>query len=251
MGQGVSVNTAKRTLDLLEHVGRCDGVTFSEVMEAMEMPKSTAHDYLQTLLMLGYLIESDGKYYLSTKFLELGEQRRRDMAVYKAARPNIRKLARETGEHSTLMIEENGYGVLLDAATGDEAVSLNVRPGQRLPLTTTAPGKAILAHLPDQRIDDILDERGLPVATSNTIIDREDLLDDLETIEQRGYALDLEEQVEGVRSIGVPLVVRGTVVGAIGLGGPVRRFSDERLADEFPELLLEAANVIEVNYMHS
>ncbi|WP_265112069.1 IclR family transcriptional regulator [Halosolutus halophilus] len=251
MGQDVSVNTAKRTLDLLEHVGRYDGVTFSEVMEAMDMPKSTAHDYLQTLLTLGYLIESDGKYHLSTKFLDLGEQRRRDMAIYQAARPNIRKLARETGEHSSLMIEENGRGVLLDTAIGDEAVSLNVRPGQRLPLTTTAPGKAILAHLPDQRIEDILDKHGLPIATPNTIIDREDLFDELDSIEQRGYALDLEEHVEGIRSIGAPIVVRGTVVGAIGLGGPVRRFSDERLADEFPELLLEAANVIEVNYLHS
>lgn len=251
MSHGIRVKTAKKTLELIETIGRLDGATFSEIMEEMGMPKSTVHDYLHTLLELGYIIEEDEQYYLATKFLKLGEKRRRRMKIFQSARPEIRKLAEETGEHASLMIEENGIGILLDTATGEHALQLKVHPGQRLPLSTTAPGKVILAHLPEERVAEILDEHGTPAATPNSITDRETLYDELETIREQGYATAHEERVEGVRSIAVPIICHGTVRGAISVGGPVQRLTDDRMNDELPTLLLETANVIEVNYSHA
>lgn len=251
MTYDVQVKTAKKTLELIEMIGRFDGAGFSDVMDEMGMPKSTAHDYLRTLLELGYIIEEDGEYYLSTRFLELGEKRRRKMAIYQSARPEIDKLAEETGEHASLMIEENGVGVLLATATGEHALQLQVFPGQRLSMSTTAPGKVILAHLSDDRVTAILDEHGTPAATSNSITDRDRLRSELEEIRERGYATDHEERVEGVRSIAAPVVCNGRVRGAISIGGPVQRLTDDRMADELPTMLLETANVVEVNYTHS
>lgn len=251
MTQDVPVKTAKKTLELIEMIGALDGATFADVMNEMSMPKSTAHDYLQTLLELGYIIEDNGQYYLATKFMELGEKRRRRMKIYRSARPQIRKLAEETGEHASLMIEENGLGVLLDTAVGEHALQLEVFPGQRLPLTTTSPGKAILAHLPDEYVETILDEHGTPAPTENSITDRDRLYEELESVRERGYATDHEERIEGVRSIGVPIICGGTVRGAISVGGPVQRLTDDRMADELPTMLLETANVVEVNYTHS
>lgn len=251
MGDDVQVKTAKKTLELIETIGRLNGATFSDVMDEMKMPKSTAHDYLHTLLDLGYIVEDDGKYYLATKFLELGEKRRRKMKIYRSARPEIRKLAEKTGEHASLMIEENGMGVLLDTAVGEHALQLKVFPGQRLPLSTTAPGKVILAYLPDDRVETILDEHGTPAATQNSITDRDMLYDELENIRKQRYATDHEERIEGVRTIAVPIICGNTMRGAISVGGPVQRLTDDRMADELPTMLLETANVIEVNYTHA
>ncbi|MFC6719793.1 IclR family transcriptional regulator [Natrialbaceae archaeon GCM10025810] len=251
MTQDVPVKTAKKTLELIETIDHLNGASFMEVMNEMKMPKSTVHDYLQTLLELGYVIEEGGQYYLGTKFLELGERRRRRMKIYQAAEPEIQKLATETGEHSSLMIEENGIGVLLATATGEHALQLEVYPGQRLPLSTSAPGKAILAHLPEEQVEEILDEHGTPAVTPNSITNREVLYEEFRTIRDRGYATDHGERVEGVRAIAVPIISNGTVHGAVGIGGPVQRLTDDRMADELPTLLLETANVIEVNYKYS
>ena len=251
MPQDVPVKTARKTLELIEMISGANGATFADVMNEMSMPKSTAHDYLQTLLKLGYIIEDDGQYYLATKFMELGEKRRRRMRIYRSARPEIRKLAENTGEHASLMIEENGLGVLLDTAVGEHALQLEVFPGQRLPLTTTAPGKVLLAYLPDEYVESILDERGISAPTQNSITDRDELYEELETIREQRYATDHEERIEGVRTVAVPIICRNTIRGAISVGGPVQRLTDDRMAEELPTMLLETANVIEVNYVHA
>lgn len=251
MAQSVPVKTAQKTLELIETIGRLDGATFADVMNEMSMPKSSAHDYLQTLLELGYIVEEDGQYFLATKFMELGEKRRRRMKIYRSAHPEIQKLAETTGEHASLMIEENGLGVLLDTAVGEHALQLEVFPGQRLPLTTAAPGKAILAYLPDEYVETILDEHGIPAVTESSITGRDELYDELAAIREQGYATDHGERIEGVRSIGVPIICGDTVRGAISIGGPVQRLTDDRIADELPTMLLETANVVEVNYIHS
>lgn len=251
MNESVPVKTAKTTLDFVETVAALDGATFAEITNAVEMPKSTAHDYLQTLLQTGYLVEDDGTYTISTKFLELGESHRQGMKIYQSARPEIEKLAEETGEHSSLMIEENGLGVLMYIATGENALQLDVYAGQRFPLSTTAPGKAILAHLPRERVEAIIDEHGLPAVTTNTITDPDVLFEELETIRERGYSTDLEERVDGVNTVSAPIISQGRIQGAITVGGPAHRITGEVLEEEIPSMLLRTANVIQVNITYS
>lgn len=236
---------------MLEIIDDLQGGTLGEITEAAALPKSTTHDYLQTLRQLGYLIAEDGEYNLSTKFLELGEKRRRRMEIYQPARPEIERLAHETGEHASLLVEENGVGVLLDHEAGDDALRLDLFVGQRYPLPVTAPGKAILAHLSAERTASILDECEIPAATQNTITDRDRLYRELEDIREKGYAVDDEEHVQGVRAVSTPIICRKTVLGAITIGGPVQRLTDDRIADELPTKLRESANIIEVNYVHS
>lgn len=251
MSHSVQVKTAGKTVRILEAIHEIAGGTLGEISEAMAMPKSTTHDYLRTLCQLGYVVEDDGEYALSTKCLELGEKRRRRMKIYRSARPEMERLAEETGEHASLLIEENGAGVLLDYEAGNDALHLDLVVGERYSLPVTAPGKAILAHLSAERTASILDEREIPAATQNTITDRDRLCRELEDIREKKYAVDDEEHIQGVRAVSTPIICRNTVVGAITIRGPVQRLTDERIADELPTKLRESANVIEVNYIHS
>jgi DNA-binding IclR family transcriptional regulator len=155
-------------------------------------------------------------------------------------------LAAETGEVAQFATEEHGRAVYLDKARGEQAVNTASTVGKREYIHCISLGKAMLAHLPEERVEGIVDRHGLPAQTPNTITDRETLFEELETTRERGYAVDDEEKIEGVRCVAAPLTDDG-VVGAISISGPSSRMDGERFREELPRKLLRWANVIEIN----
>jgi len=248
MESDVPIKSAKTTFGVVEALASLGRASLSEIMEKTNMPRSTTHNYLKTLEDLGYVVREQGYYRISTRFLAIGAVARKKMQVFRIAKPEIDTLAEETGEHASLMIEESGLGVLPYISKGEQALDLGVSVGWRMALPTNAPGKAILAYLPEEQVETILDAHGLPAVTAATITDRSELLERLETIRERGYATDFGERVEGVRAVAVPIVVRNRVHGAIAISGPANRMSGSWLGEDLPDLLLQAANVIEVQY---
>jgi DNA-binding IclR family transcriptional regulator len=221
----------------------------SVLASELDRPKSTVHDHLRTLEQLGYVIKEGEEYRPSTKLLELGARSRNQMEIYKQAKEEINSLAEETGEHSSLVVEENGRGVLLHTARGDKAVQVDIHSGMRIRLHTTAPGKAILAYLRRERVEAIIDEHGLPRMTNRTITERAALFENLETIRERGYALDREERIEGMRAAAAPVLSRDDdVLGAVSIYGPTNRIAEMGFEDTLPKQLLRTANIIEINY---
>lgn len=254
--QKAPIKATKRTMQIIEILSRSDGLSISELADELDVPKSTAYDYLQTLRELEYLVHGESGYQLGTKFLELGARRRLQIELFSTAKPELDRLAEETGEHSTLVIEEHGMGVLLHTVMGSSAVEVVAHDGTRSYLHTTAPGKAILANMPPERITEILDEYendGLPSYGSQSITDRGELLEELERTRERGYAVDENEAIDGMRGVGVPLIQRDTedVIGAISIYAPMNRSTKMDFEDDIPELLLQTANVIELNMAYS
>lgn len=252
MSVEVPIKTTTTVFDIIETLVELDGATVSELTDALDRPTSTVHDHLQTLERLGFVVHDNLEYHISARFLELGARRRKNMDLYSVAKPELHHLAEETGEHASVMIEENALGVLLYTAKGDNAVQVDAYSGARAKLHTTAPGKAILAHLPEPRVEEIIDAYGLTAMTRNTITDRNALETELEDIRERGYAVDRQEIFEGMRAIAAPILSQSnSVVGAISIYGPVNRLTDDRFEDDIPQIVLEAANVIEVNLNYS
>ncbi|UPM42703.1 HTH-type transcriptional regulator XacR [Halocatena salina] len=242
------VRTTEKTLALIEQLmehGSC-GVT--ELANGLDMGKSAVHNHLTTLQKHGYVQQSDDEYQLSLKFLEVGGRIRKSMELYQVAEPEVKSLAAETGELANILIEEQGMGVYLMRAKGADAVDLDTYAGLRTRLHTTALGKAILAHLPESRVDEILDQHGLSQKTPKSISTREELFQALGDIRERGYAIDDGERLEGLRCLGAPVrTSSGEVLGAISVSAPASRVSDEDLHGDLPEKVLSAANVIELN----
>jgi len=110
-GQTVgAVNTAFAIIEKLQEEGGC-GVT--EIAEAMSLPKSTVHNYLQTLVKEGYVRNVDGEYRLGFKFLKYGGTVRDRSRIYTYARPKVKELADNIGEMVTLSTREENRGVFL------------------------------------------------------------------------------------------------------------------------------------------
>lgn len=241
------VKSMRTTFRILETLAEQNGAGISELGVRLDVPNSTVHDHLTSLVKLGYVVKRDGSYYLAMEMLRVGNVALLQNELYHSAESEMARLASETNEHVSLAIEEHGKAVLIGTEEGAEAISVPIYNGIRMHMHTAAAGKAILAYLPAERRDEILDEYGLPQITEHTVTDRTELEAELETVRERKYALDDEGRLAGMRSVGVPIVDRHTEIqGALTIYGPTNRVTDELFYDEFPELLLEAGNIVEV-----
>lgn len=242
------VQTTEKTLSLVEELKRRGKCGVTELAGELEMGKSAVHNHLMTLRKHGFVTKEGEEYRLSLKFLDVGGYIRRSMEFYQVAEPEVKALANETGELANLLVEEHGWGVYLMRSKGEQAVNLDTYVGRCTHLHTTALGKAILAHLPEQRVDEIVDRRGLERKTPNSIETRDELFDRLESIRKQTYAIDYGERLEGLRCVAAPVKSsENEVLGAISVAAPAGRVSDDGLTNDLPDRVLSAANVIELN----
>ncbi len=213
------------------------------------MSKSNVYKYFKTLEEDRYIVKDKNKeYQLSLRFLGLGAETRRRYGIYEIAKPQIKELAEESNEMANLLVEEHGRGIFLYRADSSHAVNLDTRAGRDVYLHTTALGKAILADLPEERVDEIIDRYGLPRVTPKTVTNRRALEKELDEIRERGWAYDDEERLKGLRCVaGSILDPNGEVLGAISISGPSSRMNGTRFSEEIPEAILKAKNVIELN----
>lgn len=242
-----TVATAETVFAIIECLKERDGATVQEIAGDLEIAESTAHTYLATLREYEYVVKDEARYYLSLKPLDNGVVVRDNMALTDAARPVIDQIAEETQEVSWIMVEEHGHGVYLMKSEGEKAVRTRGRVGKRTTMHDIASGKAILAHLPDQRAEAILDEFGLPERTEETITNREEFEDELEHIRATGYATNDGETIQKVRAVACPIMRDGEVFGSVGVAGPKHRLSGDWFTEELPTVVLEAADTIELD----
>lgn len=238
-----SVQRVSEIIDLIQSEGPM-GTT--EVTDELDVPTSTAHDYLSSLHDLDYLVKTNGKYDLGLRLLDHGIAARERHPIAELGRSTIEQLAATTGEAAWLVTEEHGYGVYLDYALGEHAVQTYARIGTRSPLHFLASGKSILAHLPEERITEIVERHSLEQRTDHTVGSLEELFDELEATRKRGYAMNDEEAIKGTRAVGTAIVVDDTVVGAISVVGPANRMTDRQLEQGIVDHVLGAANELEL-----
>lgn len=245
IGNIQSVETAFAVVELLQE-REITGV--GAVASELGLAKSTAHNHLTTLKNLGFVVHDDGVYRLSWRFLELGEQIRDTNAEYRLLGGYVSKLAQRFEERAQFIVEENGEGVYLYRETGSRAVWTDSGVGKRICLHSTAAGKAILAFLPRERVEAIVDGQGLRQVTPHTITDERELFEELRAVRERGYAFNREENLERLNAVGVPVRdADGGVLGALSVSGPSHRMKGDRLGSEIPEYMLGLANEIELN----
>lgn len=246
------VKSTKTTFEIVEALKALGGAGVTEVADHLGLPKSTAHNYLTTLEEAEYVVKRDAEYQVGIRFLELGAYARNELQLYEIAKEEIDKLAAETGELGNLLVEEHGRGSYLHRARGDQAVKVEEHVGTRVYLHSTALGKAILAHLPAERQEAIVDAHGLPPRTEQTTTDREALEEELATIREQGYSQDDEERIAGLRCVAAPVLSNdGRVLGAVSVSAPTNRMRGDVFHEEMPAKVEEAVNVIELNVTYS
>lgn len=202
----------------------------SEIAQAVDLHKATAHRIVTTLVNYGYLERAgDGqKYRLGLVLPELGSQVIRRMDLRREALPYMLQLVEQWDETCDLSIYNQNQVFYVEVVRGDRALSITAAVGQRLPAYCTASGKLFLAYLSSEEIDAFL-SHSLHPYTENTITSREELLKQFKIIRSQGYAVDKEEMEEGVCAIAAPICNdQGKVVAAMSIPSPVSRLDKER-----------------------
>src|SRR3954449_10493132 len=134
----------------------------SEIGRALDLSRSTAHRYVSTLAALGYLRQDreTKRYRLGPRVLDLGFSAINSMDVREISAPHLQQLSDETGHTVNMAILDGTDVVYIErcrsARPGQSEIDLNLHVGSRLPAYCTAMGKAILAYLPDERLDALL-----------------------------------------------------------------------------------------------
>ncbi len=243
-----ALETTSRILEVLQEHGE---MTLSKLTDQLNVTKGTIHTHLMTLNDCGLVQKQDNRYRLGAKLMTYGAHVKNRHLIYQAGKAPAKELALETGEICEIATEHAGRCVILHRFYGEN--TLNTQYQQESlekfrQLHYGATGKSVLAHMEPERVDRVIERYGLPQRTENTITDREALLDELETIRERGYAFNDEEEVRGIRAVGAPVLNSDQeLLGAICLAGPRGRVDDATFSEEFPTLVSEARSLIEIN----
>lgn len=196
----------------------------SELAGELSLTRSTAHRYVTTLAMLGFL-EQDAatrKYRLGPRVLDLGFTTLGTLGLHEIAAPHLRSLTEATGFTSNLAIRDGADVILIDRVRGRPGryhhLEFSLHVGSRLPAYCSATGKALLAYLPGKDLDQLLDSLDLAQRGPRTLTGRDALRAELERVRRCGMAVNDEELASALRSIAAPVRSRsGEVVAAVNL----------------------------------
>lgn len=251
-GSERTLKSVATTFKILERMVETDGCGVTEIANDLDLPKSTAHRYLSTLLECGYVVRDDGRYYVSLAFKDFVDHVYERERVYAIAERKVEALAEQTGERVQFIDYEHFEGIPVHRSIGENAVQIRNSIGRRLPLHSTAAGKCILAYESEDYVEACVENHGLVEKTEYTITDIDELREELEEVRQLGYAFNEHENIKGIRAVGVPILAADdNPLGAISISGPTNRLTQNTFRDEYPALLLGVANEIELTIQYS
>jgi DNA-binding IclR family transcriptional regulator len=217
----------------------------SEIAQAVNLHKATAHRIVTTLVNYGYLERADDgqKYRLGLELTNLGFKVIHRMDLRREALPYMKQLIQEWDETCDLCVFDRGMVLYIEVLRGNRALTVAAAVGQRLPAHATASGKLFLAYLPVDQLDAILKE-SLNSYTDNTVTSPGNLRRQLKEIRDQGYAVDYEEYETGVCAVAAPIFnLSGNMIAAIGGPSPMSRMTPERIS-KIAEAFKDAAKAI-------
>ena len=239
------VKPVLKALQLLHFLGdEGHELGLTEIAHRIRMPKTSVYRYLNSLCEAGFVTRDDqGLYRLSLKMWELGQAVDGRLRIRQVALPFMQELRIRFNETVNLAILDGREIIYLDTVNSRKSLIMQVQPGSRDPVHSTALGKAIMAFLPESRWPDHLPS-SLAALTSQTITSRPELEEELRDTRARGFALDHGENTAGACCIGAPLFgQRRQVLAAISISAPESRLTPQ-LEQEMTEALLETTLAI-------
>ena len=243
----MSVQSVHRALEILALFSPARprlGIT--EISQLMGLPKATIHGLVRTLADFGFLAQDPEtrRYTLGLKIYELGTMLAGSLTINRIGAGPAQRLSRQAGLMTRLAIwDQNSVLVTLSIFSPSQEVAFH-QLGPRVPAHCTAIGKAILAFLPPTEIEAHLAGLSYAPYTANTITTEKELLEDLEQIRLKGYAIDREEFIPGLVCIGAPVFDRsGRPTASISLSGKPSRLTGRGLSGLADDLVRTAMEI--------
>ena len=241
------IQSLARGLNILGMLADSDEpMTLTEIAQNLSVDKSTAFHLLGTLASHGF-VEQDAKdrqYKMGLRVVELSRRALDRIELRPVAKASLKRLQRSVGESCHLAVLGGGHVVYVDSVESGANLNVNTEIGRRAPVHCTAIGKALIAWLSPEDLKGLVDGAPLTRFTPRTITTLRELVSHLETVRERGYAVDDEEFDTGVRCVATAVRdYRGKVVASVGISGPAIRVTLERVP-EIGQMVMETAQEV-------
>ncbi|MDT3437288.1 IclR family transcriptional regulator [Haloarcula sp. 1CSR25-25] len=245
-----TVEAVQKILGMIEFLLHQDGAGITEIADELGRSKGPIHGHMSTLYKNEYVIKEDKTYRLSLHHLKLGETVRDRLQIYDVVTEELDNISLVCGGLAEFAMSEHEQAVYIYKSAGENTVQSASSPGTKINALLSL-GKAMMAHMSESRINEIIERHRLPKYTENTITTREALFAELEEIRISGYAFDREEKIQGLRCVAAPVTTETEIIGAISISGPASRFEGEFYEEELPGNVTRSAYVIEINSQFS
>ena len=237
---------------MLNTINESGGAQIRDLQACLDLPKPTIIRMVATLFADGYIKRDDaGTYKVTAKVLSLANGYDSDQELLDAAKPVLLELRRENTWPSDLAIFDNDAMSIVDMGNVPGTFSINRRRGSRLPVLTTALGRAYLAFCPANQREEIFDRLIRTETSAGKPLDPERISAILKTTQESGYALGDAEYLRNTRAVAVPIMVNGQPQAAINMMVHTSAMDIEQAENTFVAPLKVVARKIQNHLEHT
>ena len=222
-------------------------LSMTDLIKRTGIKKATMYRILTTLEHAGYLEHNPEtrQYRPSLRVLSLGFTALSRLDLRQLARPYLEQLAETLELTASLTILDGLDVVYIDRVRNREIVGVVLGLGSRIPANCSSMGKAMLAFLPQDELDSLLNNATLSPCTPQSMADLESFRRDLERVREEEVAFNIDELAMGLRAVAAPIFDRsGRAVAAINVSGSRALVSEERLRNELASEIRKVAHQI-------
>lgn len=245
---GTTVQALDRGLTLMSVLSKQGAATLTDLALRTGMPPSSAYRLLVTMQKHEFAEFDDAtqEWMIGVGAFQVGTSFVQRTSLIEVGRSFMHRLMEDTGETANLAIGDRGDVVFIGQVETQNPIRAFFLPGTRSPMHASGIGKALLAELPQQDLENLLEKKGLTEFTPKTLVSPAVLFADLDVTRQRGWSLDDEERYSGMRCVAAPIYnAFGEAIAGISVSGPTVRFPDHIVSEIGPKVRRAAAAITE------
>lgn len=238
------VKSILKAFTIMEELDSAGELSLGDLSERLSMDKATVHRLISTIKYAGYVNQNQDnkKYSNSLKLLAMGNRVMEKTGLKHIARPFLEDLAEKTEETINLSIRVGSNVIYIDKIESSSTIKVGISIGTSVPGYCTGMGKAVLAYLPEEELNQIMKNVNYEKFTKHTAENLQDLKEKLYEIKNNGYSMDDEEYVDGLVSFGAPIFdYHGNPIAAISISSPKFRYEKNKHFEIYTRLVVETA----------
>lgn len=216
-----------KSMELLELLSKHhNGLTLQELVDKLHYSKTTVFRIVATLLDLDYIgkEEERNSYFISRKLFKLGISALGEKNIVERAIEPMTRLRDEVKESVMLGAMVENKVVLLEQVMGSHAFTFCLKSGTAICLHASAPGKVLVAAMSDEKRDKVIKSIDFIKFNEHTILTEESFVRELELTKERGYGMDVGEEIVGVHCVGAPIYNQyGDAIASVWISAPKGR----------------------------
>lgn len=248
MNKGYFAPSVKRAFEILKLISaRKEGVGISEIARGLGIAKSTVHGMTSALEEVGVVLRDPvtKRYTLGYTLFELGKNAYSQIDLKDLARPMAEELMERTNASVFLGVLNWDHVTILDVVEPRTELKITAPVGTTLPLLAGAAGKVFLSRLDEEEVRRIIKTKGLTRFTEQSITSTERYLQEIRAVREKGFAMDDEEYIPGVRAVAAPIKEAVPLMSAIWVVGLKASIDEERMK-LLTQYAVDAARAIDV-----